>query len=195
LNDGITALPFVTRSTTSEAGGFASSRFGPTVPVAPASASVWHPTQPAEAKTALPAAASPCPWVAPVVVPSVVVSSVVVSSVVVSSVEVDSVGVDSSAPPPRFRPPGSSSRRRAGGRGRSTDEQNPVNVTGTGFRLGIHIAVISAQAMKSPATISSPTFPVVVIACSIGGRYHGAMEASTRTNGAYGSRLQTPEGD
>ncbi len=40
LKDGIGPAPFVTRSTTRVAGGFASSRFGPTVPVAPASASV-----------------------------------------------------------------------------------------------------------------------------------------------------------
>ena len=59
LNDGITPLPFVTRSTTRSAGGFASSRFGPTVPVAPASFSVWQLSQPAVAKTCLPAAASP----------------------------------------------------------------------------------------------------------------------------------------
>ena len=54
----------------------------------------------------------------------------------------------------------------------------------SGFRFGIQMAVISAQAMKSPATISSVTFPVVVIAYSIGaGRYHGAAGAST-TNGS-----------
>ena len=45
-NGGIAPLPFVTRSTTSEAGGFAWSRFGPTVPVEPASASVWHAVAP-----------------------------------------------------------------------------------------------------------------------------------------------------
>src|SRR5437763_14359825 len=46
--------PLVTRSTASESGGFASSRFGPTVPVAPASFSVWQPTQPALVNTAFP---------------------------------------------------------------------------------------------------------------------------------------------
>ena len=56
LNEGITPLPFVTRSTTSAFGGFASSRFGPTVPVAPASFSVWQLVQPAVWKTCLPAA-------------------------------------------------------------------------------------------------------------------------------------------
>ena len=40
LNEGITPLPSVTRSTTSSNDGLASSRFGPTVPVAPASLSV-----------------------------------------------------------------------------------------------------------------------------------------------------------
>ena len=50
-------MPFVTRVTTSSLDGFASSRFGPTVPVAPASASVWQPPQPALVKTALPAVA------------------------------------------------------------------------------------------------------------------------------------------
>src|SRR5439155_24729864 len=54
LNEGITPFPFVTRSTTSAFGGFFSSRFGPTVPVAPASLSVWQLVQPAFSKTALP---------------------------------------------------------------------------------------------------------------------------------------------
>ena len=53
-------MPFVTRVTTSSVSGLASSRFGPTVPVAPASARVWQPTQPALVKTALPAVGSPC---------------------------------------------------------------------------------------------------------------------------------------
>jgi len=39
-------------------GGFESSRFGPTFPVDPAAASVWQPPQPAEAKTASPAASA-----------------------------------------------------------------------------------------------------------------------------------------
>src|SRR3954469_20180908 len=51
--------PFVTRATASERGGFAWSRFGPTLPVEPASCSVWQPEQPALRKTFLPAAASP----------------------------------------------------------------------------------------------------------------------------------------
>ena len=54
-NGGIAPWPFVTRVTTSSVSGLASSRFGPTVPVAPASASVWQPPQPALVKTALPA--------------------------------------------------------------------------------------------------------------------------------------------
>ena len=58
-NDGIAPMPFVTRSTTSAASGLASSRFGPTLPDEPAASSVWQPPQPAEAKTASPAAASP----------------------------------------------------------------------------------------------------------------------------------------
>ena len=52
-------MPFVTRVTTSSVSGLASSRFGPTVPVVPASARVWQPPQPALVKTALPAVASP----------------------------------------------------------------------------------------------------------------------------------------
>src|SRR6266536_671299 len=56
LNDGIAPLPVVTRSTTSAFGGFFWSRFGPTVPVAPASLSVWQLVQPAFWKTALPCA-------------------------------------------------------------------------------------------------------------------------------------------
>ena len=58
-NDGIAPMPFVTRSTTSSADGFASSRFGPTAPPASASASAWQAPQPALAKSAFPAAASP----------------------------------------------------------------------------------------------------------------------------------------
>ncbi len=42
MNDGIAPCPFVTRSITSAFGGFAWSRFGPTVPLVPASASVWQ---------------------------------------------------------------------------------------------------------------------------------------------------------
>src|SRR6187200_852920 len=57
-NEGITPSPFVTRSVTRSAEGFAASRLGPTVPVAPATASVWQAPQPAEAKRALPRATS-----------------------------------------------------------------------------------------------------------------------------------------
>ena len=56
--DGITPSPFVTRSATSAADGLAASRSGPTVPVAPASESVWQAAHPAEAKTCLPSATS-----------------------------------------------------------------------------------------------------------------------------------------
>lgn len=56
LNDGMGAFPFVTRVTASWKLGFASSRFGPIVPVVPASARVWQFPQPAEAKTLLPSA-------------------------------------------------------------------------------------------------------------------------------------------
>src|SRR5207247_9731150 len=56
----MTAPPLVTCVTTLSYGGFSWSRFGPTVPVAPASANVWQPLQPAEpVKTVLPAAAFP----------------------------------------------------------------------------------------------------------------------------------------
>jgi hypothetical protein len=40
------------RSIASAFDGFASSRFGPTVPLAPAAASVWQPLQPADATMA-----------------------------------------------------------------------------------------------------------------------------------------------
>ena len=47
---------------------------------------------------------------------------------------------------------------------------NAVKVTGkSGLRLGIQIAVISAQAMNTPATISRVTLPVVVIVRSTAG--------------------------
>ena len=59
LKDGIPPWPFVTRSIASSWLGFASSRFGPTVPLEPASASVWQPPQPAEAKIALPSVSPP----------------------------------------------------------------------------------------------------------------------------------------
>jgi hypothetical protein len=61
LNEGIPPWPFVTRSSTSDFAGFASSRFGPTLPVEPASASVWQPVQPAELKTCLPSGLPPPP--------------------------------------------------------------------------------------------------------------------------------------
>ena len=51
--------PSVTRWTTSSSDGLASSRFGPTVPDAFASDSVWQAAQPALAKTSLPAVGSP----------------------------------------------------------------------------------------------------------------------------------------
>ena len=57
--DGIAPIPFVTRSTTSSADGFASSRLGPTAPPASASASAWQAPHPELTKSAFPAAASP----------------------------------------------------------------------------------------------------------------------------------------
>ena len=54
-NEGIAPRPFRTVSSTRDAEGCAASRFGPTAPVAPASASVWHEPQPAETNTAPPA--------------------------------------------------------------------------------------------------------------------------------------------
>src|SRR3954447_5399770 len=74
----MTPIPFVTRVTTSAYGGFASSRFGPTWPVVPASFSVWQEPQGWLMKTTLPAAASPRPP-PPLVV--VVVDGVVPSTV------------------------------------------------------------------------------------------------------------------
>ena len=43
MKAGITAPPFVTWRTTIDIAGLSWSRFGPTVPVAPAAASVWRP--------------------------------------------------------------------------------------------------------------------------------------------------------
>ena len=55
-------------------------------------------------------------------------------------------------------------------RNRLETRRKTVSVAGkSGFRFGIQIAVISAQAMKSPATISSVTLPVVVIVSSTAG--------------------------
>src|SRR3954470_22258758 len=51
--------PLVTRATASASGGFAWSRFGPTLPVEPASCRVWQPEQPALRKTFFPAVGSP----------------------------------------------------------------------------------------------------------------------------------------
>src|SRR5439155_9039295 len=66
------------------------SRFGPIVPVAPASLSVWHAVHPALVKTAFPAAA--LPWiaveVAEVVAPPVVVAALVVRALVLETVVV-----------------------------------------------------------------------------------------------------------
>src|SRR5690242_1539702 len=84
------APPFVTCVTTLSLGGMSWSRFGPTVPVAPASFSVWQPLQPADpVKIAFPAAGSPC---AAGVVPVEVVDDGVVDVEVVG-VEVVEVGV------------------------------------------------------------------------------------------------------
>ena len=60
LKAGIGPPPFSTCVTTRASGGFSWSRFGPTLPVAPASFSVWQPEQPeAPVKIALPAVGSP----------------------------------------------------------------------------------------------------------------------------------------
>ena len=48
----------------------------------------------------------------------------------------------------------------------------------SGFRFGIQIAVISAQAMNSPATTSRVTLPVVVIVSSTAGTLPRRREAS-----------------
>ena len=55
----MTPLPCVIRSIAWSTLGFASSRLGPTVPVAPAAASVWQVAQPAEAKIAFPSGFRP----------------------------------------------------------------------------------------------------------------------------------------
>src|SRR5213078_213249 len=60
LNDGMMAPPFVTCVPTLSYGGFSWSRLGPTVPVVPASASVWQPPHGCERKICLPATGSPC---------------------------------------------------------------------------------------------------------------------------------------
>ena len=107
-NGGIAPMPFVTRVTTSSVSGFASSRFGPTVPVAPASASVWQPTQPALMKTALPAVGSPVSFSAG----RSLVSVVAVGSVPTTVSGVAVVSVPSRQPAPS-RPSPSASNRRA----------------------------------------------------------------------------------
>src|SRR5438093_7743491 len=87
----MTAPPFVTCLTTAASDGFSWSRFGPTVPVAPASASVWQPLQPAEpVKIAFPAAGFPC---AAGVVPVEVVDDGLVEVGVVELGVLDVVGV------------------------------------------------------------------------------------------------------
>ena len=55
----MTPLPCVIRSIAWSTLGFVSSRLGPTVPVAPAAASVWQVAQPAEAKIAFPSGFPP----------------------------------------------------------------------------------------------------------------------------------------
>jgi hypothetical protein len=64
------------------------SRFGPTVPVAPAGWNVWHVAHPFAAKTALPAAAFPPPPADVVVAAVVVAACVVVAAAVVVGVVV-----------------------------------------------------------------------------------------------------------
>ena len=94
LNAGIGPPPTSTWWTTIAVSGFSWSRFGPTVPVAPAAFSVWQPPQPAEAKTSLPAAGSPCAPDATVVVagvevvcPGVELDCVVAAGVLLLSAE------------------------------------------------------------------------------------------------------------
>src|SRR5689334_7934397 len=83
--------PFVTLATTSESGGFASSRFGPTLPCELASLSVWQPVQPADRNTCLPAVASPFLYCAGTV-----------DSVAFGTVPTTLVGTgDTTFPPPR----------------------------------------------------------------------------------------------
>src|SRR5690349_24892841 len=72
--------PFCTNRRTLAWLGFALSRFGPTFPLAPAAASVWHEAQPFAAKTALPATGSPWSTSPP---PGVVVGGGVVEGGVV----------------------------------------------------------------------------------------------------------------
>ena len=60
LNAGIGPPPFSTWVRIAASAGFSWSRFGPTLPVAPASFRVWQPEHPAEpVKIAFPAAGSP----------------------------------------------------------------------------------------------------------------------------------------
>jgi hypothetical protein len=54
LNAGIAPPPTSTWWATVAFAGFSWSRFGPMLPLVPASFSVWQPPQPAEAKTCLP---------------------------------------------------------------------------------------------------------------------------------------------
>ncbi len=105
LNAGIGPPPTSTWCTTIAVSGFSWSRFGPTVPVEPAAFNVWQPPQPAEAKTSLPAAGSPCALDAAVVVAGVEVVSRGSSSIASSS----PLECCCSRP----RPPSSRPRRRA----------------------------------------------------------------------------------
>ena len=54
----------------------------------------------------------------------------------------------------------------------------------SGFRFGIQIAVISAQAMKTPATITNVTLPVVVIVSSTVGTLPRHRAAAVREHAA-----------
>ncbi len=60
-NAGIPPPPLFTWRATSSAEGFASSRFGPTVPLDPAASSAWQPPHPASAKTFAPGSLDPEP--------------------------------------------------------------------------------------------------------------------------------------
>jgi aminopeptidase len=177
-NDGMTPLPCVTRSITSAYGGFFSSRFGPTLPVAPASFSVWQFLQPAEpVKTALPAAASPGSAAGALVVRAVDVVEVAGGAgvVVVDVVDVDDVvdggaGVSAafastSCVPVTQATAAISAPKSATQVMRNTGSLRPGN---SGRRRGITIETINENAMNVPATRIRTTFPVVVMARSIG---------------------------
>src|SRR3954451_8816466 len=135
--------------------GFRSSRFGPTLPLEPAAFSVWQPPHPAEAKTCLPAAASPFP----VGAAAVVVGADAVDAVCPGSepLRVSVCTGDSPATSGLSLPKTSTAEIIATKNSTHNATYQPMCLPGKfGLRRGRTKAETSAKTMKAPPTTIRP---------------------------------------